>query len=122
MGFSAAEIILYYIKGEDKYRSCKILDGLQRISALIRLVLDHSFMIPTKPVSNTIEERDLISSYDFFNSPELANKLFQNARISIKIYEFESEADAVDFYISINKGCTHSEADIKKALEYKATL
>ena len=35
--------------------------------------------------------------------------------ITIKVFSFTSEAEAINFYIDINKGMTHSNEDIERA-------
>lgn len=121
MGYSDTVITLYFLKGKNKYNSSKILDGLQRISAIIRAFTDPSFMIPTKHVGDKFSQGDYISSFEMLYSGSFS-AFITNARISIKVYEFESDIDAVDFYIAQNKGSTHSEKDIRIAFEYKAKL
>lgn len=40
----------------------------------------------------------------------------------VRIYNFRSEVEAVDFYIEMNDGITHSPEDIEKARRYRATI
>ncbi len=103
-------IMLYEINENiDKYceySDCKIMDGLQRLTAI------YAFMIGKFRVfGNTYEDlkkANIIS--------------FSSIAISIEIYSFVSEAEAVEFYIAINENITHSSDDIQRAKMVLASL
>ncbi|MGR5367076.1 DUF262 domain-containing protein [Photobacterium damselae] len=117
-GYSDTVITLYHLPN-DEY-NCKILDGLQRLTAIFRLFTDPTFMIPTKPLSERAED-DYIPAKEFLIDPVLIN-MMENAMVTVKTYCFETELAAVDHYISINNGFTHSKTDIKIALDYRDNL
>jgi len=89
------------------YSRCWILDGLQRLTAIIKFLNGE-----IKAFGRTYEElREF--------SPIKLTGYFEGY---VRIYRFQSMPDVIDFYISINKNITHSEEDIQKALDYKDSL
>lgn len=93
--------------------SCSILDGLQRTTSLLKLFREPEFLIPTShAMTSFVKAGDLIKD----------EALLRKTTVIFKRYEFNSELEAVDFYISSNRGFTHSEDDIKRALDYRERL
>lgn len=100
------EIYLYTLNYDMKC-DCKIIDGLQRCTAI------DDWFNNKYPVFGDIYFKDLQG---------MGRKPFMHSRLSLCIYGFDSEKEAVKFYIDINKGITHSEEDIGKAYDYLKTL
>lgn len=84
--------------------SCFILDGLQRSTAISDYHLDKF------PIFGDIYWSDI--------KTKMRNRL----RLQLSIYQFDSERDAVEFYIQMNKGITHNEDDLVPAYAYLETL
>ena len=84
---------------------CLTLDGLQRTTTLAE------FINGDFPVLGDIYYKEIAST-----------AVFMNTRIELLVYEFRSERQAVEFYIDMNDGITHSPEDIKVAKEYLETL
>lgn len=98
-------IMLYEISPKGKIstlENCYILDGLQRITAIHEFV--EGLIKPFgKSYKDLVEGRILHSTL---------------CRIKLRIYTFETEKEAVDFYIAMNENITHSKKDIEKAKKY----
>lgn len=100
----ATEIMLFEI-GDTALCDCKILDGLQRVTAI--------YLFQTgkiKAFGKTFDE--LIDHRIIRRDPY----------ITTKIHQFSTEQEAVKFYIEINENITHSADDILKAKQYLTTL
>lgn len=59
--------------------------------------------------------RDILSDSGF-------EAMLWNLTMPIKIYQFESEAEAVEHYIEFNDQITHAQEDIIKAKDYLKSL
>lgn len=108
-GFKS-EILLYTTEDEYKKRGyfsgyLKILDGLQRATAIYDF---HKGKV--KPFGLTLKElKD--------------NRVIgMCTTISFRVLVFKTEIEAVEFYIDMNKGISHSKADIVKAEKYLEIL
>jgi hypothetical protein len=78
-----------------------ILDGWQRISALVRFLMGD------------------LTVYGGHTFKQLnAAKAINNLVMGIKIFTFADHKSACRFYIDMNRGITHSEADIVRAERY----
>jgi hypothetical protein len=84
--------------------NCFILDGLQRTTAI------SAFHMGEFPIFGDIYWKDI--------KDDLRSRL----RLQICIYTFDDEIDAVQFYIDMNEGITHSESDLIVAYEHLARL
>lgn len=108
-GFNTV-IMLYEIKeNPDKhseYTNCKIMDGLQRITAI------HDFMKGKFKVMG-------MSYQDMVDSNLMS---YTSMPIRFKIYSFRNEKEAIEFYIEMNENITHSPQDIDKAKAALAAL
>lgn len=102
-------LMLYEVVPLDKEplrTRCKVLDGLQRLTAIYRfirgdlLVFGYSY---DELVKNRIMRMNLM-------------------RVKLQVYSFDTEKEAVEFYIAMNENITHSSDDIQKARDYIATL
>lgn len=100
----ATEIMLFEVN-DTSLCDCKILDGLQRLTAIY---LFRTGQI--KAFGKTFDE--LVEHKIIRRDPYLM----------VKIHQFSSEAEAVKFYIEINENITHSADDILKAKRYLTTL
>lgn len=78
---------------------CKIIDGLQRVTAI------HAFMKGQFRVFGL--------TYDEMIEERILNHM--SVPITIRVYSFPSESEAIEFYIEMNENITHSSADIAKA-------
>ena len=86
--------------------NCKLIDGQQRVTALLDW-MDNKFNIFDE-VSFSHPDVDVVLSgiYDF----------------KTRIYRFDTEQDMVQFYIDMNENITHSSEDIDKAKQYLKAL
>lgn len=104
MGY-ATDLMLFEI-GDTTMTQCKILDGLQRITAIYRF-LSEEIKAFGKTASQLREAKILYP---------------RTGRITLRIYTFETELEAVNFYISMNENITHSQEDIYRAIDYALML
>lgn len=99
-------LMLYTLKDDEGlYEQAKILDGLQRLTALL------SFIENQFPIFDDFYFRDID-----------ARLALGTVRPQVRIYTFETEVDAVQFYIEMNRDITHSADDIRRAEQYLKTL
>lgn len=86
--------------------SCKILDGLQRLTALYRFT------------------QGAFKAFGYTHDELFMNKTYRLAlkTVKIQVYTFSSEIEAVRFYIEMNENITHSVQDIARAKTYLAKL
>ncbi len=95
------EILMYYSDIENaKNEDAMIIDGLQRLTAVIQF-LNNEFKI--------------FGKYYFDNLPK---KFYSNVRIAIRIYTFKTHFEILKFYVDMNEGITHSQEDIEKAKKF----
>ena len=103
-------ISLYELKSAEQTFSslddCKILDGLQRITAIYKFLTGQ-----IKAFGKTYKE---LSDDRIITATSVP--------INIKVFSFTSEEEAISFYIEINENITHSKADIDKAKKILATI
>ncbi|MED6316557.1 MAG: DUF262 domain-containing protein [Pseudomonadota bacterium] len=109
MGYRTT-VLLYEIESSESrwnlLNECKIIDGLQRISAIYEFMTGE-FTVFGKDYDALVRENILHVSA---------------APIGIKIYIFKSEKEAIEFYISINENISHSKDDIDRARQVLASL
>lgn len=96
------DFIIYTInyKPDNVCKNAKILDGLQRLTAIAQF-LEGEFNV-----------------FDDFSIEHLSEYWGQSSFYPIfyfKLFDFETLNDAIMFYISINENITHSKLDIDKA-------
>lgn len=98
--------IMLYEVGDNAMIDCKILDGLQRLTALYRFSIGE------------------IRVFGYTMAEMKAEKiLFAITRtIGLRVYSFNNEKEVVEFYIKMNENITHSKEDIDRAKRYLATL
>src|SRR5690606_33990223 len=111
-GMRGSPLVFYSIKPDAGKKNCMILDGLQRLTALVRFQNDMD-MIFEMPGNKSITASEILSG-DFSRLWSLV--------VPIRIYEFYSEIEAVNFYIEMNENITHSPEDIKRAKDYREVL
>lgn len=108
-GFKGSPLMLYTIEKGDM-GDCFILDGLQRITAIL------CFFGLSNMVIDTIDDDD-ITNTDIIDSRHFIGRLI-HMNIPIKVFTFDNHIEAAAFYIQINEGITHSEEDINRAQEF----
>jgi hypothetical protein len=115
-GCKAPPLILYTIgpRGQPK-TNCFILDGLQRITTMIKLFTDETLLLSINDGEMTLTSGELMKD------PKFVIHL-RGITQSIRIYDFDNEIQAVKHYISINENMTHSPEDITRARTYLEKL
>jgi hypothetical protein len=98
-------IQMFEIAGGSEMGDCSIIDGLQRTTSMGAF---HS------------GEFKIFGEFDI--NDVLESPMLGRIRIDLSIYSFNSPHEAVDFYIKMNKGITHSESDLESAYAYLANL
>ncbi|CAH9016097.1 protein of unknown function DUF262 [Vibrio phage 381E49-1] len=101
-----SDIILFTV-GNDLMDDCGIMDGQQRLTA-IQDWFDGKFAV--------------YDSIYYSDMSHLRRAPFVNCRLSLVVHNFSSMIEAVQFYIDINEGITHSSGDIDRAVRYMETL
>ena len=96
------DIILFTVKNSIM-SDCRVIDGQQRLTAL------DDWFKGKFPIHGDIYYSDI---------KRFKRSGFSSSRVSIVIHNFDSEVDAVNFYIDINEGITHSSDDIERAKDY----
>lgn len=81
---------------------CWILDGLQRITAILKFI-DGDFNL----FDGQLSFEDAWSEH-----------LIRRAMVNLEIFTFDDDIEAAQFYVQLNKGITHSEKDIQRALDF----
>ena len=97
--------ISLYTTTDKEFPKWLILDGLQRLTA-ISLFLSNELK-----VFNGLTYDDVKANINGEYNP-----------IEFKLYRFNNEVEAVEFYIAINENITHSKKDIQRAKDYLAKL
>lgn len=101
-----SEIHLYEIRGfENELDNCQILDGLQRLTAIAE------YQSGAFPIFG-----------DLYWNMVNTGGIFPRLNLLLNIYQFESDKEACEFYIQMNKGTTHSEDDLKTAYTFLDAL
>lgn len=99
-----SKILLYGTRDDavfDRPVHTLILDGLQRLTSWVRFI-----------------EGDL-SVYNGMTFDDINTGTYMKpARLEVALYLFDSHKEACDFYIQMNRGITHSEADIARAEQF----
>ena len=101
MGFKT-DILLFEV-GDKGYIDCMILDGLQRITAIYKF-LNNDLLVFGKTLDELMDGGIL--------------RGFNDGYINLNIFTFDTEAEAVQYYIDINENITHSNDDIIRAKNY----
>lgn len=114
-GCKPPPICLYTLDKDGSKTHCKVLDGLQRLTALFRFLIAQDLILKSAVSGQTIESSVLINSAEF-------ERFVMNATLSLQIYHFESELQAVNHYIHVNENISHSTEDIARAKAYRETL
>lgn len=112
-GMASSPLMLYTVKPNTGKNHCKILDGLQRITSLLEFLVKQTLSFP---LANGLS----VSSEEILSDPE--NHWLTSTHVPVLIHDFDTEREAVEYYISINENMTHSKEDIKRARDYLATL
>lgn len=115
-GCKASPIMLYTVaEGSAGKSFCQILDGLQRITAMIRFFTDPMMEVKAGSLGPTMTSGELLTSNQFVIH-------LRGLCQSIKIYDFNTEIEAVEHYICINENISHSSEDINRAKSYLEKL
>ncbi len=111
-GCQSNPVVLYTLTSD--ITECFILDGLQRLTAIHRFLIkkDMVFELGNGETINSKAITD--ASYEFWG--------MRNIAFDVKIYQFDNELQAVNHYIDINDGITHSQKDINRAKAYRDSL
>jgi uncharacterized protein with ParB-like and HNH nuclease domain len=102
MGYKSS-IYLFFV-GEEEFPKWKILDGLQRLTALSLFI------------SNELK---VFGEY-YYDDVKL--NIDDIVQLELRMYRFKTEQEAVEFYISMNENISHSRKDIKRAKDYLASI
>lgn len=108
-GLRGAPLSLYNTVNEMPNANCLIHDGLQRATALGDFFYDPTFYFDTS--IGKISRDDLLDVMP-------RRRVSSNIVIQVNIYRFQDHVEACQHYIDINRGVTHSDADIKRAEDY----
>jgi len=102
-GVNSTILLATYDKGYKHY----IIDGYQRVTAIYEFLND-DFKLENGLSVRDIKENNLHKVTMF--------------KVGIRVYEFDTVAESVNFYVEMNENTTHSPEDIKKAKKYLADL
>lgn len=113
MGMKITPITLYSIDGSKN--NCKILDGLQRLTAIYTFFFEDKLTFEIGNETLTSQElRSLVSDKKIFSC--------FSTLIQVEILHFNNELQAVEHYIQINENISHSTEDIERAKLYRKKL
>jgi hypothetical protein len=115
LGFRDSALSLYTLN-PDSFRQCRILDGLQRSTALLSFMNDDFSVFDEWAIKNghpRLFYSTLMDKTRFIGDSKV---------VRLRIYRFSSEFEAIDFYCETNENITHCEHDIAKARNYQAAL
>lgn len=97
-------ILLFDLGTDTTMADCKILDGLQRMTALLMF--------------RTGEIKAFGKTFKELSDAGLI-KGHRGGTVELRVYSFDSYNDVIDFYVAMNENITHSPEDIQKALSFK---
>lgn len=96
--------ISLYTVSKNEFPKWLILDGLQRLTAISLFIQDE------------------LKIFNGLVYSDIKNQVSDGGVLEFKRYRFNSEIEAVEFYIAINENITHSKKDIQRAKDYLAKL
>lgn len=99
-----SQISLYTVS-KNEFPKWLILDGFQRLTA-VNLFIYHKLEI-----FNGLTYDDIKANIDGGVN-----------QLQFRLYRFNNEIEAVEFYIAMNENITHSKKDIQRAKDYLAQL
>jgi len=100
-----SKVQLYSVRGNgSELDECFVLDGLQRLTAIA------SFQRGDFPIFKDIYYQELVEQ----------KGVFPRLRFTVDIFTFDSDIQACEFYIQMNRGITHNERDLESAYEFIA--
>lgn len=108
-GMRASPVCLYNTHAEPPQSECLIHDGLQRTTAISNFFTDPDFYFET--------EIGRIYRQDYLDIMP-RQKISKDIVLHVNVYRFKNHVEACEHYIQINKGISHSEADIKRAEDW----
>lgn len=98
---------IYLLSYNNTHTDCRILDGLQRTTALL------DFQAGKFKIFGDIGYEDVNNNIAMSMT---------SYTTTLRLFQFNDEIEAVEFYIEMNENITHSEEDIAKAKAYLAKL
>lgn len=98
---------IYLLSYNSTHTDCRILDGLQRTTALL------DFQAGKFKIFGDIGYEDVNNNIAMSMT---------SYTTTLRLFQFNDEIEAVEFYIEMNENITHSEEDIAKAKAYLAKL
>lgn len=108
-GLRSNPIALYNLKEDLSQSNCLIHDGLQRLTSLAAFFTDEKFYFDTD--IGRIYKNDYLDAMPRRHIPK-------DIGLEVHVYCFNSHKDACKHYIDINKGITHSDKDIQRAIDF----
>jgi hypothetical protein len=114
LGYRDATITLYTLTADYKlggYNKCKVLDGLQKCNAIGR------FMQDGLSVFDDLSKSLGYPPLTFSVLSELTAFVGVNKTVKVHIYKFESDLDALSFFIQSNRDVSPSVYDLDRAAE-----
>lgn len=97
-----SKIHLYDVRGRGgDLDDCMILDGLQRLTAIA-----------------AFHKNEFAVFDELYWSDINVKGVFPSLKLLINIFTFDSDLEACQFYIQMNKGITHSEQDLETAYAF----
>lgn len=115
-GCRSNPLMLYIVGKPNTSKSfCKILDGLQRITAILDFYTRDDFTVFVGDHEYEMKASELLSDKRF----EIHTR---GLTVNLRVYEFDTEIEAVEYYIAMNENITHSSDDIERAKKYLAKL
>lgn len=112
-GLRANPISLYNLKSDIPSTNCFIHDGLQRITSIGAFFTDSNFYLET--------DIGRIYRDDYLNAMP-RRRIPTDINLEIHVYCFSNHKEACKHYIDINKGITHSDEDIQRAIDFMNKL
>lgn len=112
LGLKPAPFIFYTL--DDTKSNCKVLDGLQRLTAFGRFFSDPDMPIP-------FEDNVILTAKELLECDTVIRSMW-NLVVPLRVYEFDNEKEACQHYIDFNENITHSSEDILRAKRFLEAL
>ena len=109
-GYTVSPILLYKIGNNTSDSKCKVLDGLQRCTAILRFLRDDTMKIHDS--NGTYITSGDLRKYDNYD------RFIGRIKQTISVMCFNNEIEVVEYYIAMNENITHSTDDIQRAKDY----
>jgi len=99
-----SSILLYTLSKSDYPSEKYILDGLQRLTAI------------------SLFANNQLEVFGKFLYSDIIHDIDSMVRLNFKMFRFDTEIEAVKFYILMNENISHSKKDIQRAKDYLDSL